>query len=378
MLSVKKVLAGRGAVDYYLAQTRHGLVDYYVPQPSDERAVDGSSRALSTPGSSWWGGGARALDLAGTVERRDFVPLYTAGERPDGRALGRRFRLPEEVALAKRERLVAASDIEDPYERWVARHEIRQSGTRPSVAAWDYTFSPVKSVSLLWASGDRHVQEQVWAAQVAAVDAGLAYLERHAAYVRAGRNGVRVLDTTGLVVARNEWTSRTGDMQLHTHCLILNRAQTVADGRWRALDGRPILNARAGAGAVYNRTLQAELTRRLGVAWRDRPDGLREIDGVDDDLIDVFSTRRRAITVRVAEMVNAYRYRYGIDPPPAVLSAMAQHATLTTRPGKGTVSAAEAVTAWEATARSLGRRLADLPRRVVGRATMARTARPRG
>lgn len=379
VLSVKKVFAGRGAVDYYLAQTRPGLVDYYVPQHSDERAIEGSGRTLSAPGSSWWGDGAQALDLAGSVERQEFVPLYAAGERPDGQPVGHRFRLPDEVACAKRERLRDASEIDDPYERWAAKHEVRRTGGRPSVAAWDCTFSPVKSVSLLWASGDRHVQEQVWAAQVAAVDAGLDYLERHAAYVRAGRNGVRILDTTGLVVARmNEWTSRTGDMQLHTHCLILNRAKTVEDGRWRALDGRAILAARIGAGAIYNRMLEAELTRRLGVAWRDRPDGLREIDGVDDDLIEAFSTRRRAITARVTEMAEAYRDRHGIDPPRAVVSAMAQHATLTTRPGKRQVGAADALDAWEATARAQGQRLADLPRRVIGRvsATSAASARP--
>jgi len=53
VLTVKKVLAGRGAVDYYLAQTRRGLADYYLP---DERADaghgDGAAR-FSVPGSSW-------------------------------------------------------------------------------------------------------------------------------------------------------------------------------------------------------------------------------------------------------------------------------------------------------------------------------------
>lgn len=48
-------------------------------------------------------------------------------------------------------------------------------------------------------------------------------------------------------------------------------AQTTVDGKWRALDGRALLSARTGAGALYNRTLEAELTRRLGVAWRTAP-----------------------------------------------------------------------------------------------------------
>jgi conjugative relaxase-like TrwC/TraI family protein len=209
----------------------------------------------------------------------------------------------------------------------MATHEIRRRAPHASVAAWDCTFSPPKSVSLLWAAGDAGLQREVWAAHLAAVDAGLGYLEEHAGYVRAGRNGVRVLDTTGLVVARmNEWTSRDGDMHLHTHCLVLNRAKTVEDCKWRALDGRALLSARAGAGALYDRTLEAELTRRLGVAWRDRPDGLRELDGVDDELIAAFSSRRRAITATVERLAVAYRDKYGVDPPPAVLASMGQTA----------------------------------------------------
>jgi hypothetical protein len=155
-------------------------------------------------------------------------------------------------------------------------------------------------------------------------------------------------------------------MQLHTHCLVLNRAETTEDGKWRALDGRALLAARSGAGALYNRTLEAELTRRLGVGWRERPDGLRELAGVDDELIEAFSSRRRAITTRVADMADAYRDKYGIDPPPAVLSAMAGHATLATRPRKHDITPAAALDAWEATARAHGRRLADLPRHVLG------------
>jgi hypothetical protein len=226
VLTVKKILAGRGAVDYYLNQSRRGLADYYLP---DDRADDGDGAArLSAPGSSWWGGGTELLELSGAVERDEFVPLYSKAVGPGGGYLGRAFRLPEEAAAAKADALRAAADIVDPYERWMARHEIRRRGGHASVAAWDCTFSPPKSVSLLWAAGDRGVQERVWAAHLAAVDAGLGYLEEHAAYVRAGAQGVRVLDTSGLVVARmNEWTSRDGDMHLHTHCVVLNRAQTI-------------------------------------------------------------------------------------------------------------------------------------------------------
>ncbi|MEX0953036.1 MAG: MobF family relaxase, partial [Nitriliruptoraceae bacterium] len=220
---MKRIHAGRSAVDYYLNQTRHGMADYYL---TDDRDGDDASR-LSAPAASWWGGGAESLELAGEVQRAQFVPLYAKAVRPGGGYLGRRFRLPEEVDAARADALRAAADITDPYQRWIAKHQIRRRGGHASVAAWDCTFSPPKSVSLLWAAGDRDIQTQVWDAHLAAVETGLAYLQEHAAYVRAGAQGVRVMDTTGLLVARmNEWTSRDGDMHLHTHCLILNRAET--------------------------------------------------------------------------------------------------------------------------------------------------------
>jgi conjugative relaxase-like TrwC/TraI family protein len=370
MLTVKRIHAGRGAVDYYLNQTRNGMADYYLTESGAHRSDEGDgSTGLSAPAASWWGGGADALELSGEVQRAQFVPLYAKAVHPSGGYLGRKFRLPEEADAAKADELRAAAEIADPYERWMAKHETRRKGGHASVAAWDCTFSPPKSVSLLWAAGDREVQQQVWAAHLAAVDAGLSYLQEHAAYVRAGAQGVRVLDTTGLVVARmNEWTSRDGDMHLHTHCLILNRAQTAVDGKWRALDGRAVLAARTGAGALYNRVVEAELTRRLGVGWRDRPDGLRELDGVDDELIAAFSSRRRAITAAVTELAAAYRDKYGVDAPPAVLSAMAQNAWAGTRQPKRDLTPREALEQWEATARRRGRSLARLPRQVLGRA----------
>ncbi len=309
MLSVKKVRAG-GAVDYYLSQVRSGMADYYLGgtgQMTQERRDQ-----LYAPGSAWRGGGAAELDLAGAVGDSQFVDLFDKARHPDGsgKHLGRAYRQPKDAeAIGKAVAATAGND--DVYRRWMANHELKRKGPQASVAAWDCTFSPVKSVSILWAAGRRDLQAQVWAAH-GAVDAGLAYLQEHAAFVRAGRNGVRVLETSGLVVSRfNEWTSRAGDMQIHTHCLLLNRAKTQGDGKWRALDGRGVLAAKAGAGAVYNRTVEAELTRRLGVAWRDRPDGLREIDGIDDDLIGVFSTRRRAITDRVDNLIGAYEAKYG-------------------------------------------------------------------
>jgi hypothetical protein len=142
MLTVKKILAGRGAVDYYLNQTRRGLADYYLADQSPEQAEE---RRLSAPGTAWWGGGARALGLDGNVDRERFLPVYTEGLHPNGEhALGRRFRLPVEVAHVRYLAICESFRIDDPVEQAKARIEASQLGGRPSVAAWDCTFSPVQ------------------------------------------------------------------------------------------------------------------------------------------------------------------------------------------------------------------------------------------
>ena len=150
MLSLKKILAGRGAVDYYLNQTRRGLADYYLGEHATSGEDVHVAEGLSAPGASWWGGGAEVLEPSGEVERRQFVPLYAKGAKPDGGYLGRRFRTQEDAAEARADRLAKIEKIADPYEPWEAQQELARSGSGASVAAWDASFSPVKSESLLW------------------------------------------------------------------------------------------------------------------------------------------------------------------------------------------------------------------------------------
>ena len=45
MLTVKRIHAGRAAVDYYLNQTRRGLADYYLSEPPAGEADDEAVRA---------------------------------------------------------------------------------------------------------------------------------------------------------------------------------------------------------------------------------------------------------------------------------------------------------------------------------------------
>ena len=68
---------------------------------------------------------------------------------------------------------------------------------RRAVAGFDLVFTPVKSVSLLWALGDPEVRAQVEAAHHEAVRSSLDWIEEHAAFTRTGHGGVAQVDTTG-------------------------------------------------------------------------------------------------------------------------------------------------------------------------------------
>jgi len=63
---------------------------------------------------------------------------------------------------------------------------IRLGGDRVAVAAFDMTFSPPKSVSVLWAAADSAGREIIWAAHRAGVTAALGYIEREAAWSITG------------------------------------------------------------------------------------------------------------------------------------------------------------------------------------------------
>src|SRR5215211_1984778 len=116
----------------------------------------------------------------------------------------------------------------------IAKHS--RPGTR-TVAGYDLTFSPVKSVSTLWAVADTQVAAEIERAHQAAVQDALSFIERHALFTRQGRNGVRQVDVTGLVAAAfTHRDSRAGDPDLHTHVAVANKVQTL-DGRWLSIDG---------------------------------------------------------------------------------------------------------------------------------------------
>jgi conjugative relaxase-like TrwC/TraI family protein len=141
-----------------------------------------------------------------------------------------------------------------------------------TVAGFDLTFSPVKSVSTLWAVADPQVAAQIERAHHAAVQDALRFLEEHALFTREGAQGIRQVNVRGLVAAAfTHRDSRSGDPELHTHVAVANKVQTL-DGRWLSIDGRVLFKATVAVSETYNTALEQHLSDRLGVRFADRPD----------------------------------------------------------------------------------------------------------
>jgi conjugative relaxase-like TrwC/TraI family protein len=160
------------------------------------------------------------------------------------------------------------------------------------VLGYDVTFSCPKSVSLLWAMGDREMRTEILNAIESSVGAGIGYLEANGCTVKVG--GELVVGEGLLAAGFLHATSRALDPQLHWHCVVLN-ATVAPDGTPRAIDGRGLFAHAKSAGYLAGAQLRHELTERLGVAWDDPHNGLADITGIDRDTIEAFSKRSQEI-----------------------------------------------------------------------------------
>jgi conjugative relaxase-like TrwC/TraI family protein len=213
-----------------------------------------------------------------------------------------------------------------------------------AVAGYDVTFSPVKSVSALWAVAPLDVAREIEECHDAAVADALAFMETEAAFTRSGAAGVAQVDTTGLIgTAFTHRDSRAGDPDLHTHVAISNKVATIdVNGvqRWLALDGQPLHRLMVAVSELYNTRLEAHLGQRLGLQFSEMtPPGrgkrpIREIIGVKTELNTRWSSRRQAIEARTAELSKQFQSDHGREPTNVEAIALAQQATLESREAK--------------------------------------------
>ena len=104
------------------------------------------------------------------------------------------------------------------------------------------------------------------------------------------------MPTQGFVVAGFvHRTSREGDPQLHTHCLVPNVVERAGDGKVVAFDAGPMFEWARAAGSIYQNHLQRSLTMRLGVEWGPDRHNTRELEGFTRDQLRAFSKRSAQI-----------------------------------------------------------------------------------
>jgi len=242
MLSLGKItLNGEG---YYLAAVAEGVDEYY--------------RGVGEAPGRWSGTAAESLGLEGEVIPEQLRAVWSGLDPGTGEKLA----------------------------RFAGR----------TVAGFDLCFRAPKSVSVLAGLGDPYTAAVVRDAHDTAVLAAFAYVDANAGRSRTGKNGVNQVGVKGLIAAGfRHRTSRAGDPHLHTHMLVANMAE-CDDGRWRTLDGRVLFQYARTAGFLYEAQLRRELTVRLGVEWEPIENGIADLVGIDEDVRDQFSDRRREIT----------------------------------------------------------------------------------
>ena len=250
-----------------------------------------------------------------------------------------RARIRTEVA---REFFVAEHGRQPEDARELAATIAKHSRPRTqAVAGYDLTFSPVKSVSALWAvadpvhgGGHRTGPPRRRRGRVAV------HRTTRPVYPVPGPTGSGRSRCAGLVAAAfTHRDSRAGDPDLHTHVAVANKVQTL-DGRWLSIDGRILFKATVAASETYNTALENHLRASLGVRFAERPNPdprlrpVREIVGVDPALNARWSTRRAAIQTRRGELAADFQRVHGRPPTPVESLKLAQQATLETRDAK--------------------------------------------
>jgi conjugative relaxase-like TrwC/TraI family protein len=214
----------------------------------------------------------------------------------------------------------------------------------------DVTFSPPKSVSVVWALRDERERSEVEGAHARAVAGAVEHLTRIVPTVRRRYEGKVVEEPAAdLVAAEYRHTTARGvvegdppDPHLHSHIVITSVVRD--DGRVVAVGSRPIFRAAREAGAYYRSALANEL-RGLGYELETgtgKDERYFEIAGVPQGLIEAFSARSR----EVARAAERFRARWGRAPERGELCWL----SLENRKAKALITRADLMVAWRETA----------------------------
>lgn len=229
---------------------------YYYVNLAQAQGEFSSAKAGEPPG-EWFGQGAERLGLAEQVTREAFLSLFEG------------FSTDHATKL------------------------VENAGGKRRVPGWDLTFTPPKSVTILWVVFDAltRIIEKI---HHEAVRRALSYLEHQTHLLQSETERV------GLVVACFEHGSnRAQEPNLHTHALVLNIGVTE-NNQTGAIDSNTLYKHKMAAGALYRSELSYLLQYELGLSlercqrWFEVAGFSRE-GGKYQALMNLWSSRRRAI-----------------------------------------------------------------------------------
>ncbi len=356
--------------------------------PTDAPSLSKYYDAKGTPPGRWLGSGLAGLNtetvsLGGEVTESHMAALYGEGLHPDADMkmsegqkikdvqLGRPFAnftndIPVLVALrdaerrhrqttgtlmGKQERAELVQNIGREF--FIEEHGVEpQSGreivnwvnglkdnVRQSVSGFDLTFSPAKSVSVVWALSDEKTARRIEKLHHQAVKEAIAWAEGNALFTRVGKQGREQIKTKGFVASEfKHYDTRAGDPDLHSHVLVSNKVQTE-DGRWLSIDGYTLMKYHQSISHRYDSILNTLLSNEMGYTFTACDHGTNkeptwEIDGISASLMESFSKRRRGAQPVYKRLVEEFVAARGATPNSVEVGRLWQQAILETRDAK--------------------------------------------
>ncbi|MBZ8176205.1 relaxase domain-containing protein [Corynebacterium sp. 3HC-13] len=380
MMSLRKVNSGSG-YEYLLRSVAHNDEDQRPTKLHDYYAAKG------TPPGRWLGPGVACfgddIQPGDVVTELQMAALYGEGIHPHadkmqaegagyedlkiGRAFPnytnndpllralvkaeRDFRITHDRMPSQQERSDIALEIAAPFYHeehgvepesgrellhWVNE---KKQHVRQGVAGFDLTFSPVKSVSVLWALADKDTASAIMRCHHEAVKEALRWANDHAIYTRRGARSVEQIKTLGLIATEfTHFDTRAGDPDLHSHVVIANKVKGV-DGKWRSIDSKTLHKHHQAIGFRYNAILADLLTRNLGLRFTPVDRGntkepVYELAGIPAEVMEFFTKRRSLARPIYERLVKDYVRTHGCSPSTRIHNQLWQKAILDTRDGK--------------------------------------------
>jgi conjugative relaxase-like TrwC/TraI family protein len=237
---------------------------YYVNDPNREaRPYSRDEYYIRDGGGIWWSTGEMIVRSGAEIDKETFRDLCAGLDPTTGKPL------------------------------------VRASGPGHR-AGWDVTFSAPKTLSVLWMAGDENQRAMLHDAHRAAVADALAFLvQERLVEVRLGAGGYIREAPADVIVGRfDHFTSREGDGNIHTHCVLMNVAGCNDKKKYRTLEPEKLFDYQLVVGAAFRTSLARRLAEK-GFSLREAGRNQFEIAGIPENLTEAFSKRSHQIENRV-------------------------------------------------------------------------------